>query len=550
MDSGSRIITTLKSLIDPVVASNAGGVAGRRGQKHQDHVTASYVIDMLNDISILQIECETADDITVRWMTDGIATNEYVQVKTTDGDGKWTVQELVARADSRPGTSIAERSLACDAHDELPLFRLVTVREPRGNLAHFKTARHKRNAAAQKMAWAAAPFANKYPAFKSKNLRTLADWAGNLLWQVEPSFEKLADHNKLELLRLAGRDGERPSFCDIEAAYALLLDMVIDAGDACRVSAASEKCIPRVKAVRWWQDRIGEFAAESRRILKVYRVTTNEFFSAFHLKSEPSINRSLSAYDVEYDGQDWRCGELADYLIEWIPEVVLSPEILATFDHLSAQTVLPRAIEACESNGRLTPQTLLSELMLHAILRHHHKSEPVACKLFHMSAGVLTFSSAHVIFDDAGDQLWLGQTRIVTATDRAQIPTAIAEALKAALEKDVLKRERKTILQLRHPRHLSEHDLGRAMAANGKVEDLLSVLHVPILIAYDSDVLSAGFADDYVGQLRDESEALYDAVKTGFASEFLDIKIHIFLVPVECAETLTRTFDTALRRAR
>lgn len=550
MDYGSRIITTMKSLIDPVAASNVGGVSGRRGQKHQDHVAASFIIDMLNDSSILQVECETADDVTVRWMTDGIAINEYVQVKTTDGDGKWTVQELVARTASRPGTSIAERSLACDAHDELPLFRLVTVREPRGNLVHFKTARNKREAAAQKIALAAAPFANKYPTFKSKNLRTLADWARSLLWQVEPSFEKLADRNKLELLRLAGRDGERPGFGDIEAAYALLLDMVIDAGDACRVSAASDKCIPRVKAVRWWQDRLGEFAAESRRILKVYRVTTNDFFSAFHLRSEPSINRTLSAYDVEYDGPDWRCGELADYLIEWIPEVALSPEILATFDHLSAQTVLPRAIEACDANGRLTPQILLSELMLHAILRHHHKSEPVACKLFHMSAGVLTFSSAHVIFDDAGDQLWLGQTRIVTATDRAQMPNAIAAALKAALEKDVLKRERKTILQLRHPRHLSDHDLGRAMGVNGKVEDLLSVLHVPILIAYDSDILSAGFSSDYVSKLRDEAETLYDAVKTGLALEFVDIKIHIFLVPVECAGTLTRAFDAAIRRVQ
>lgn len=42
-----------KSLIDAAVASDAGGVAGRRGQKHQDHVAASFVIDMLDDPSIL-----------------------------------------------------------------------------------------------------------------------------------------------------------------------------------------------------------------------------------------------------------------------------------------------------------------------------------------------------------------------------------------------------------------------------------------------------------------------------------------------------------------
>lgn len=71
---------------------------------------------------------------------------------------------------------------------------------------------------------------------------------------------------------------------------------------------------------------------------------------------------------------------------------------------------------------------------------------------------------------------------------------------------------------------------------------------MPILIAYDSDILSAGFSSDYVSKLSDEAETLYDAVKTGLASEFVDIKIHIFLVPVECADTLTRAFDAAIRR--
>ncbi|WP_346910911.1 Hachiman antiphage defense system protein HamA [uncultured Roseibium sp.] len=538
------------SLINAANASDAGGVAGRRGQKHQDHVAASFVIDMLSDPSMLQIECETADDVTIRWIIDDVAINEYVQVKTTDGDTKWSVKELTDRDKNRPGTSIAERSLNCDAHDEAPLFRLVTVREPRGNLAHFKIPRSNRADSADSMALATAPFLKKYPGFKSKNQRTLADWARCLLWQVEHSMDKLADRNKLELLKLAGRDGERPNFSEVEASYSALLSMVIDAGDASRVSEPAKKCIPRATAVRWWNQQIEVFAAETRRILKVYRVKTNEFFSAFHLKAEPSINRSLSAYDVEYDGGEWRYSELTDYLIDWIPEVALSPEILSTFDHLTAQTILPRAIAECASHGQLTSQTLLSELMLHAILRHHHKSEPIACKIFHMNAGTLAFSSAHVILDEDGDQLWLGQTQISKAADRDGLPSAIASALETAVDKDVLKRERKLILQLRHPQHLSDHNLGRSMAAHGKIDDLLSVLHVPILIAYDSAVLSTGFTADYIDHLRDEADEMYEAVKTGVSSEFRDFRIHIFLVPVECIDTLTRMFNDALRHNR
>src|SRR3546814_4973417 len=79
------------------------------------------------------------------------------------------------------------------------------------------------------MAAATGPFEKKFPKFKSPKGRTLADWAKQLLWQVEPDMEKLAGHNRLRLLKLAGNHGERPHVTEIETSYADLLGMVIDA---------------------------------------------------------------------------------------------------------------------------------------------------------------------------------------------------------------------------------------------------------------------------------------------------------------------------------
>src|SRR4051794_11745296 len=105
------------SLIDPKHVSDAGGVAGRRGFRYQDHVAAGFVIDMLWDAELLQVECETGDDIALRWERDGKATIEFVQVKTTEDDTKWSIKELVEREPpSRVGSSLAEKSLACDVH--------------------------------------------------------------------------------------------------------------------------------------------------------------------------------------------------------------------------------------------------------------------------------------------------------------------------------------------------------------------------------------------------------------------------------------------------
>lgn len=539
------------SLIDPATASDAGGVAGRRGQKHQDHVAASYVIAMLSDPGIAQIECETADDITIRRSAaDGGTDNEYVQVKTTDNEDKWTATALLAREDGREGSSIAERSLACDAHPGEPSFRIVTNREPRGNLASFKRPPGSRSPTDAALQAASASIAKRYPSFRSINGRSLGDWCDRLLWEVEPDLARLADRNTLELHKLANKQGERPSTVDVEAAYGQLLNIVIDAGDASRVLTPERKRISREAARAWWRGRIAAFAAETRRTVKVYRVRTDEFFSSFMLLDESAISRTLAAYDVEYDGERWRSEELVRHLIDWIPEVVLPPEILATFDHLSARAVLSRAIRACDARGALPTQELLTELMLHAILRHHHGSEPIACKIFHMSAGLMTFGSAHIVFDDAGDQLWLGQTRVTVAADRAALPSAVAASLKASLDRNVLREEREIILQLRHPAHLSDHELGRSMAAHGRVDDLLAVLHVPLLIAYDSATLGRGFSADYLEGLRAEAEGIYEKLKAELHVDFGDVRIHIFLIPVECAATLARAFETALRAGR
>src|SRR3546814_3809426 len=106
----------------------------------------------------------------------------------------------------------------------------------------------------------------------------ISDWSSD----VCSSDLKLAGHNRLRLLKLAGNHGERPHVTEIETSYADLLGMVIDAGDASRVHAPEKKCISRATATGWWRNQIALFAAETRRTIKVYRVRSEEFFSEFH----------------------------------------------------------------------------------------------------------------------------------------------------------------------------------------------------------------------------------------------------------------------------
>src|SRR3546814_11691886 len=127
--------------------------------------------------------------------------------------------------------------------------------------------------------------------------------------------------------------------------------MVIDAADASRVHAPEKKCISRATDTGWWRNQIALFAAETRRTIKVYRVRSEEFFSEFHRGAGTSDNRTVSGWDVEFDGGEWRCREIVDHLLDWIPEVVPPHTILTNPDQPTAPTLLPRAVEACKENG-------------------------------------------------------------------------------------------------------------------------------------------------------------------------------------------------------
>lgn len=239
----------LQSLVDPANTSDAGGVAGRVGYDYQAHVAAGFVLEMISDPELLQVECETADDVTLRWQRNGRSEIEYVQVKTTDGASKWGVGELTKRIDSKVGSSLMEKSLSCDAFTGYALFRFVSSREVRGDLRRFKIARKARLPDDPRFEKITDSFGKKYKSFMSPQGHSTRYWAENMLWNVEATEATLEQKNILRLLREAEDKGEHPSISYAEAAYDTLLRGVVFASKASRVTDPEEKVISRCDAV-------------------------------------------------------------------------------------------------------------------------------------------------------------------------------------------------------------------------------------------------------------------------------------------------------------
>jgi hypothetical protein len=534
------------TLVDSTENSDAGGIAARQGFRFQDHVAASLVVEMLADPTISQIECETAEDIVIRWISSAAVDIEYVQVKTTDADGKWTITELTSREKGKELSSLCEKSLMCDKYGQRVRFRFVTKREVRKDLKPFRKEWSKRVPGDAALDALVPRIGKKYKDISSPSERTLTDWATSFYWQVEPTEASLKSATINHLLRLAQADGCIPPWSLINDTYERIVKRVASMADASKDDPEAKRW-DRADLLNWWKAQIDLINKEAAGSLKVYRTKTPAFFTEFHKEVDVSQKRALYSYDAEYDGDAWRRDELIDYLIDRIPEVSLPASVLATFGYLSARKLSSQALKALDSHGITSEREIISNLLLHSILRHHFDSEPIACKLYYLVGGQMRSTNAHIVQTLERDELWLGRSRLVTATDYEETVKATIAELTSALDPSLLKEDRDLIVQLRDPQHMRPDSLGRVLNASGKIADLLAILKLPILVAYDSEVIARGFEPTYLAKLVEEVTAAYEKLKKKLSGPLEAVEIVIFLIPVECASTLASEFGKKLR---
>jgi len=227
--------------------------------------------------------------------------------------------------------------------------------------------------------------------------------------------------------------------------------------------------------------------------------------------------------------------------------VALPASVLAGFSHLSASRLPGKALKELDNRGGVDIPQLVAVLMLHAILRVHFHAEPIACRIFLSIGGTIRANSAHILNFNGRDEIWLGRSHLVTASSHGEAVDKVLAELQTALTRDVLKDERDIIIQLREPRHMRADSLGAILTSTSKTSDLLKVIRLPILVAYDSMTLGAGFDDDYVEDLRVEVRDEYERIKARMGTELNEMEVSLFLIPVECAATLVGDFESKLR---
>ena len=217
--------------VDECRPDEEGGPSARAGFNYQDQIAAGFLIEMLEDPTLLKVHCETHDDIVlVRKVNPLLA--EYVQVKALEQDKLWSVADL-CQCKKGPGSSIFERSLQRDKCKEISRFRIVTIRPV---VSTLRILTHSLDAPCRDgekpLASLCAHLEKRFPGIKSPKGNGPKFWLKNCCWDERESEQAVRKSNLLRLIWLGGKEKK---YLLPEAADVLLLELLKfakSAGDA------------------------------------------------------------------------------------------------------------------------------------------------------------------------------------------------------------------------------------------------------------------------------------------------------------------------------
>lgn len=215
-----------------------GGEVARNGFGFQDHVAGMFCIRMLTDMDLVEVWCETLDDVTVVWSANGKEVFEFVQAKSNELNQLWSVQQLCKRPKkgTKRGDSIVQKSMEYDRGDEECRFRIVTALGFKKDLEPltFEFAAPGRLCAGDTPAMAA-QFKKSLRAKvapTSPNGNGLNSWLSRVVLQNVGDADSLAAKNKVALMKACGENGILLEGDRLDFVYDQLVGYIYKAGKA------------------------------------------------------------------------------------------------------------------------------------------------------------------------------------------------------------------------------------------------------------------------------------------------------------------------------
>lgn len=552
--------------------SDSGGVAALKGFTYQNLAAAYYVLCMLHDKALMSVRCEVADDIDLVYK-DRI---EYVQVKTTDGDAKWSIKEfseattkivppsgrqrvnqVVSKEDS-----ILHKSILCDNGSLTSYFRIITPRDIANSLKYLKISLKNRNEKAELKSpllgrlnsFIERGRPKKTAPFTSPNGNDVEYWLDHAEWDVISSKELI----EMRCTKLIRQAAHRKSIYlsengDPERILCSLLVNLFDKGAASRVlKSIDDKSYCREDFIPWFEAEIEHYENLSDEHVKIYSTDNTKlqevlltFYQDSDIYKDSNFlgRKECAGFKGEYHRRKYGYDLIARNLYKWFHEVLLLPNEIADnapekiTDKFNLLTKRYR-----EQAGFIN--SLVAKALLHSIVRTTYKAQPIAASL-HIDDGKDTcFDNIHILLNaHAHDNLLMGFSRLLSLLDDSEVSYIVSE-FNDLLESEAFSTQKEKVLIAKKDNYLLDHDINNILNATSSLDENLDRFNFVFFIGYESSHLECDakkMAEDYEDNLKSEVKIQFKSLVDKMISKdefYKDLHVEVYLYPIPSLDTL------------
>lgn len=527
--------------LETMDATDAGGVGAKKGFLYQDLAAAFYLSQMLFDKNLKTIRCEVTDDIDLVFESY----TEYVQVKTTDSEKLWSIEELSKISEKGKQDSILHKSLSCDKTSGLSCrFRILSPRGLNSYLTYLKIKITDRDDKPGRTKIIKS-ISGKLKKFVSPNNNGGEYWVDNFFWEIIGSKEQL-ELQLLNNIRLAAL--ERGCNLLPREEFNILCHMVYTLNKKSAVSrklfTADDKSYTREDFINWFEDELTCSSSENtnRRKMYIQKFEGNDSILKEHNQEVYSnVTESFIGkfYYQEYSQLKYNFNHISNGIYNWLPEVVLSPDELDTINGLNFAKSFSNFTKEIDLNELAA---LIPKVILHSIIRMSKSSQPIiSAELYSKTR---TFDNVHIVINrDVPDELWIGFSKIIPDDNVFDSFNILNNDLFKSFIDDFTN-QKKLILNIKKDPYLLKHDIDDILKSNTNLDECFQRFNFVFFLGYKTQnqplVYDADSSDEYFKNLLEEVKSHSSIIGNDIAKDaFLNkLNINICVYPIPCVDTL------------
>lgn len=536
-------------------ATEGGGIVARRGMGYQDYVAAKFIVEMLFDDLLLGVRFEVDDDIDLLWKcSQGDLFIEFVQVKSTDGNTKWKIDELLAKTAKNKDNSIYGKSLKCDQYSGIKSkFKFVFMRDI-SNSGHVKLLKLSQQARINHKDYEALckKIDKGTNSEKSPNGNDAKYWCDNFNYEYLISPDQITSQAVSKLTSIFNNHGFRPLHSDVKNFFNKLLNIAYQRSLVSRINNVEGKQILKAEVFDLFQGAINSLSNSDKSETKVYQPIDSK--SLFEIVfSENKNNICGKGLNLGYHFSKWNLTNLLDELEDFLPEFSLSPKEIANAGHRT-RTLSRKAIERIKYDMKNEPEKVISSLILHSIIRTLHFSEPVLCDLFvYYNDESYSIKNAYIVQSNGELELWLGISSLIYQKKLKNAISTITSQIESILDKGFLEQGRSVILNKKDDGHYKYNQINSVLSDSTPISELINILRIPVCFTYDSEFIKDTELEDYKSDLRNEIKNYFEIYlattnKCNSTIGCFDIKVIIYMLPIKCVNELSSELNKRIYR--